>query len=59
MKRVIVKEGQKVKKGQKIGEQGQSGNSTASHAHIEIHMNNARIHTMEGIVDPSSIMKIK
>ena len=59
MKRVFVKEGQKVKKGQKIGEQGQSGNSTASHAHIEIHMNNARIHTMEGIVDPSSIMKIK
>ena len=54
-----MKEGQKVKKEQNIGEQGQRENSTASHAHIVIHMNNARIHTMEDIDDPSSIMKIK
>lgn len=58
MKRVTVQEGQEVKKGQKIGEQGHSGNSTASHAHIEVHKNNSRIHTMDGVIDPSSIMNV-
>ena len=59
MKRTIVSKGQKVKKGQKIGEQGHSGNSTASHLHIEIHKGTAHIATKDGLVDPEKIMNFK
>ncbi|MFQ7112203.1 MAG: lysozyme family protein [Anaerovoracaceae bacterium] len=59
MKRTLVSKGQKVKKGQKIGEQGHSGNSTASHLHIEIHKGTAHIATKDGLVDPEKIMNFK
>jgi len=59
MKRTMVTKGQKVKKGQKIGEQGHSGNSTASHLHIEIHKGTARIATKDGLLDPVKLMKFK
>ena len=59
MKRAVVSNGQTVKKGQKIGEQGHSGNSSGSHAHIEVHKNTMGVGTMKGIVDPNSIMNFK
>ena len=59
MKRNMVTKGQKVKKGQKIGEQGHSGYSTASHLHIEIHKGTARIATKDGLLDPVKLMKFK
>lgn len=59
MKRTVVKNGQSVKKGQKIGEQGHSGNSSGSHAHIEVHKNTMSVGTMKGIIDPKSIMNFK
>lgn len=59
MKRAIVTDGQTVKKGQKIGEQGHSGNSTASHAHIEIHENTATVGSLTGIIDPKLLIKFE
>lgn len=58
MKTVYVQPGQQIKKGQAIGEQGHSGNSTASHLHIEIHQGTANgIGSMQGILDPEKLLK--
>lgn len=57
MKDVYVNAGDTVKKGQAIGTQGNSGNSSGSHMHIEIHENTNRgIGTGEGVVDPKLIL---
>ena len=56
MKTVNVSTGQKVKKGQKIGEQGNSGNSTGSHVHIEIHKNTTAIGSSAGVIDPADLI---
>ncbi|MEZ4893779.1 MAG: M23 family metallopeptidase [Saprospiraceae bacterium] len=37
MSKITIKKGQKVKKGQKIGEVGDTGLSTAPHLHYEVH----------------------
>ncbi len=47
--KVIVKEGQRVIRGQKIGVQGNSGNSTSHHLHFEIWLNNKHINPLEFI----------
>ena len=59
MKDVDVKTGQSVKKGQRIGSQGHSGNSTASHVHMEMHFSTPVIATEEGSVDPGKYIKFK
>ena len=59
MKDVDVKTGQTVKKGQRIGSQGHSGNLTASHVHMEMHFSTPVIATTEGSVDPEKYIKFK
>lgn len=57
MKDIYVSEGQTVKKGQAIGTQGNSGNSSGSHMHVEIHENTNRgINTFNGLIDPKLIL---
>lgn len=57
MENVSVKTGQKVKQGQRIGTQGHSGNSTASHLHLEMHEGTPRIATQDGSMDPKKYIK--
>ena len=49
-KKIYVKEGDKVKQGQKIGEVGSTGKSTGPHLHFEIRKENR-------YVDPDLIIK--
>lgn len=59
MKNADVRAGQKIKKGQRIGAQGNSGNSSGSHVHIEIHEGTPRVGTMDGIIDPARYIKFE
>lgn len=43
MSKVTCTVGQKVAKGEKIGEVGSTGNSTGNHCHFEIHINGTRV----------------
>ncbi len=60
MSDVFVEEGQEIKKGRAIGAQGQSGNSTGSHLHIEIHQGcDSCLSTQTGLIDPSKLLQKK
>ena len=48
-KTIYVKEGEKVRKGEKIGETGSTGNVTGPHLHFEIRRN-------DEYVDPDLIL---
>lgn len=58
MDTVNVQTGQKVKKGQKIGNQGHSGNSTGSHLHLEFRTNKLMGY-MDGTLDPNKYIDFK
>ena len=49
LKKFLVKKGQYVKKGTKIGLVGNSGRTTGSHLHYEVHLNNAPVNPLRYI----------
>lgn len=51
MSKVDVKEGQKVKKGEKIGAIGNTGTSTAPHLHYEVRINNVPVNPIDYCLD--------
>lgn len=50
---VYVKTGQIVKKGDVIGAEGHSGNSTGSHLHLEVHYGGIYAGSFMNLIDPS------
>lgn len=51
MSEIIVKKGDVVKKGQKIGLVGNTGTSTADHLHYEVHINNRPVDPIDYVLD--------
>lgn len=51
MSEIIVKEGDKVTKGQKIGTIGSTGTSTAPHLHYEVRINNKPVNPIDYCMD--------
>jgi len=59
MKTIIVKKGEKVKKGQKIGEIGSTGTSTAPHLHYEVRINGKAVNPIDYCLDGLSPTEYK
>ena len=51
MQKVLVKKGQKVVKGQQIGEVGSTGTSTAPHCHYEVRINGKAVNPIDYCLD--------
>lgn len=51
MKEIIVRQGEKVKKGQQIGTIGNTGLSTGPHCHYEVHFNNKPVNPINYCMD--------
>ena len=59
MKTIIVKKGEKVTKGQKIGEIGSTGTSTAPHLHYEVRINGKAVNPIDYCLDGLSPTEYK
>jgi murein DD-endopeptidase MepM/ murein hydrolase activator NlpD len=57
LKSIIVKEGERVLKGQKIGVQGRSGNATGEHLHFEVWLDNKHIDPFDFLAHAEIINK--
>ena len=49
--KITVKQGQRVKRGQKIGEVGSTGTSTAPHCHYEIRYKGKKVNPIDYVMD--------
>ena len=49
--RILVKPGQKIKRGQTIALIGNSGRSTGAHVHYEVHVNNIPVDPINYILE--------
>ncbi len=49
--KIAVKKGEKVKRGQKIGEVGSTGTSTAPHCHYEVKYKGAKVNPIDFVLD--------
>lgn len=52
LEKILVKRGQAVRQGQKIGLMGSSGRSTGTHLHFEVHQN-------KKLIDPLKVVRLK
>ena len=59
MKTILVKKGEKVTKGQKIGEIGSTGTSTAPHLHYEVRINGKAVNPIDYCLDGLSPAEYK
>lgn len=57
MKTILVKKGEKVKKGQKIGTVGNTGSSTAPHLHYEVRLDGRAVNPIDYCMDGLSPME--
>jgi murein DD-endopeptidase MepM/ murein hydrolase activator NlpD len=53
LSRILVKQGQKVKRGDRIGLVGSTGRSTAPHLHYEVRVGDRIVNPLEYILDPA------
>ncbi|MEJ2589462.1 MAG: M23 family metallopeptidase [Deltaproteobacteria bacterium] len=51
LKKSLVKKGQRVKRGDRIGLVGNSGKTTGSHLHYEVHVNRQPVNPLRYILD--------
>lgn len=51
MNKILVKKGQKVKRGEQIGTIGNTGRSTAPHLHYEVHQNGRAVNPIDYCID--------
>lgn len=56
MAKVFAKKGEVLDSGDEIGTQGNSGNSTGSHLHLEIHENTPTPQSKKGLIDPETMI---
>jgi murein DD-endopeptidase MepM/ murein hydrolase activator NlpD len=51
MSRIDIKQGQRVKRGQRLGLVGSTGASTAPHCHYEVHLRGERVNPVHYVMD--------
>lgn len=59
MRKVVVKKGQRIKKGQKIGEMGKSGRATDTHLHYEVWFDGDTQNPLPYVREAANVFKVQ